>query len=86
MAVRAAPGAGMVLGASPALPAATTTAVPPAVAWSTATLIGSLPSEGTLSPRLIDTTSTPGWAAHHWMPPSTTSLGPDPPALRTLAA
>ena len=74
------------LGESPALPAATTTTLPAAVAASTAALIGSVPSEGTLSPRLIEMTRTPGWAAHHWMPAITPSSGPEPPPSSTFAA
>ena len=74
----AAPGVEMVSG--PALPAAMTNRVPYcAERASTVWDIGSLPSDGTVSPRLMLTTSAPDSAAH-CMPAMTQESWPKPSA------
>ena len=80
----ATPGALMVPGASPELPAATTTTVPAATAASTARLPASDPSEDGL-PSDIEITRTSGRAAHHSMAATTSESAPDPPESSTLA-
>ncbi len=81
----ATPGALIVPGPSPLLPAATTTTSPPATAASTALLTASDPSVPSL-PSERESTSTPGCSWHHWTEAATLLSDPEPELFSTFAA